>query len=240
MESAAPDATRCLRPTATVESRHPAVVAFANRHALGASDPRDRAVKLYYAVRDGLRYDPYTAAVSADDLKASATLAAGRGWCVAKAVVLAACCRAVGIPARLGFADVRNHLATARLRARMGTDVFYWHGYTSIHLDGRWVKATPAFNVELCEKFRLLPLEFDGRHDSIYHPFDRDGNRHMEYVRERGEFADVPFDAMRATFQAKYRHLGGSGWEDGDFEREVDEEIAGRGAGPAEGGDATA
>jgi len=221
---------RCLRATATVESSHSKVVAFANRHASGAAEPRDRAVKLYYAVRDGLRYDPYTVAVRLEDLKAGATLAAGRGWCVAKAVVLAACCRATGIPARLGFADVRNHLSTARMRDRMQTDVFYWHGYTAIHLDGCWVKATPAFNVELCDKFRLLPLEFDGRHDAIYHPFDRDGNRHMEYVRDRGEFVDVPFAAMLATFREKYPRLDPGGWEGGDFEREVDVEVGAPGA----------
>ena len=216
---------QCLGPTATIESTHPDVVAYAERHASGAAEPRDRAVTLYYAVRDGLRYDPYTAEVSESHLKASVTLAAGRGWCVAKAVVLAACCRAVGIPARLGFADVRNHLSTARMREHMQTDVFYWHGYTSIHLDGCWVKATPAFNVGLCEKFRLRPLEFDGRHDSIFHSFDRDGNRHMEYVRDRGEFADIPFEAMHATFREKYPNLGSGSWEAGDFEREVDAEV---------------
>jgi transglutaminase-like putative cysteine protease len=215
---------QCLRPTATIESTHPDVVAYAELHASGV-DPLDRAVKLYYAVRDGLRYDPYTAEVSESQLKASVTLATGRGWCVAKAVVLAACCRAVGIPARLGFADVRNHLSTARMRDHMQTDVFYWHGYTSIHLDGCWVKATPAFNAGLCEKFRLQPLEFDGRHDSIFHPFDRDGNRHMEYLRDRGEFADVPVDAMLVTFRENYPNLDSGSWEAGDFEREVDAEV---------------
>lgn len=51
---------------------------------------------------------------------------------------------------------------------------------TAIHLDGRWVKSTPAFNIELCEKFGLRPAEFDGAADSIYHPFELAGNRHME------------------------------------------------------------
>ncbi|HXZ83847.1 MAG TPA: transglutaminase family protein, partial [Myxococcota bacterium] len=135
---------------------------------------------------------------------------------------LAACCRALGIPARLGFADVRNHLSTARMRAAMSSEVFYWHGYTSILLDGRWLKATPAFNVELCRKFRLLPLEFDGTQDSIYHPFDQDGRRHMEYLAQRGEFAEVPLEAMLRTFRERYP--GSQLAAGADFEADVDAE----------------
>jgi transglutaminase-like putative cysteine protease len=123
---------------------------------------------------------------------------------VSKAVLLAAACRAVDLPARLGFADVRNHLSTARMRAQMKTDVFYWHGYTSIYLGSRWIKATPAFNIELCERFDLKPLAFDGRNDAIYHPFDLQGHRHMEYLGYRGEFRDVPIDQIRETFRREY------------------------------------
>jgi transglutaminase-like putative cysteine protease len=215
-----------LGATPTVESAHPAVVAFARERAGDAATPRERAVRLYYAVRDGIRYDPYTAGSDVEGLRASATLASGRGWCVAKAILLAAGCRALGIPARLGFADVRNHLSTARMRAFMATDVFYWHGYTSIALEGRWVKATPAFNIELCEKFGLLPLDFDGRHDSIYHAFDARGERHMEYLRERGEYDDVPLEAMRATWRAHYPSLGSGPGQGADFAREVEQETA--------------
>jgi transglutaminase-like putative cysteine protease len=208
-----------LQATETVDSEHPTVVAYARRHAAGALDARDAAVKLYYAVRDGFRYDAYRIAVTVDDLRASKTLDLGYGWCVSKAVLLAACCRAVGVPARLGFADVRNHLSTERMRKHMKTDVFKWHGYTSIHLDGAWYKATPAFNVELCTRFRLKALEFDGRADSIYHPFDEDGNRHMEYVRDRGEFADVPIAEIAETFRQAYATMPGDAAA--DFESDV-------------------
>ncbi|MDJ0848036.1 MAG: transglutaminase family protein [Myxococcota bacterium] len=215
-----------LEPSPTVESRNPQVEAFARAHSGNAEDPRERAVALYFAVRDGIRYDPYTVDVSVEGLRAGATLASGRGWCVSKAILLAACCRALGIPARLGFADVRNHLSTERMRRHMATDVFYWHGYASIHLGGAWVKATPAFNIELCEKFRLAPLDFDGREDSIYHPFDLEGNRHMEYLSQRGEFADVPLEAMLATFREFYPDMGD--WGEADFDRDVERETAER------------
>jgi transglutaminase-like putative cysteine protease len=209
-----------LEPTAILDSDHPAVVAFARKHGDEGEDHRTLAVKLYYAVRDGIRYDPYNAGAEVESLRASSVLASGRGGCVSKAVLLSAACRALDIPARLGFADVRNHLSTERLRQTMKTDVFYYHGYSSIHLDGRWLKATPAFNLELCEKFRLLPLEFDGTEDSIYHAFDADGRKHMEYVRDRGEFADVPLEDLQRTFREKYPSME-LGFDDADFEGDV-------------------
>ena len=133
-------------------------------------------------MRDNIRYDPYQIELTREGLKASTTIRTGLGWCVSKAILLAATLRHKGIPAALGYADVKNHLSTKRLREVMGTDVFMWHGYTSILLEKKWVKATPAFNIELCEKFRILPLNFNGRADSIYHPFDKDGREHMEYL----------------------------------------------------------
>lgn len=211
-----------LEPSAIIDCEQPAVVKFARASAGGASDPREQAVRLYYAVRDGIRYDPYVIELSIEGLRASATLARGRGWCVPKAVLLAACCRVMGIPARLGYADVRNHLSTERMRKHMKTDVFYWHGYTSIHLDGLWIKATPAFNVELCERFRLKALDFDGRTDALHHPFDLEGNRYMEYLQFRGEFADPPIDRIVETFRREYSMFSALG--EGDFDRDVERE----------------
>jgi transglutaminase-like putative cysteine protease len=191
-----------LAPTPLIDSDHPAVIAFARRH--DATNERQRAVDLYYAVRDGLRYDPYRIDLSTAGMKASHALEIGIGWCVTKAALLAAAARATGIPARVGYADVRNHLSTERMRNMLKTDVFLWHGYTELWLDGAWVKATPAFNLELCERFGLLPLEFDGRSDSLYHPFDREGRRHMEYLHQRGAFHEVPLMQIVADFACAY------------------------------------
>lgn len=217
-----------LAPTALIDSDHPAVKAFALRHAIG-SDDRARAVALYYAVRDEFRYDPYRVDLSAAGMRASSVVAQGFGWCVPKAALLAAVARAVGIPARLGYADVRNHLSTARLRAAMKTDLFIWHGYTDLWIEGGWRKATPAFNLSLCERFGLLPLEFDGVADSIYHPFDRAGNRHMEYVAMRGTFDDMPL----ARMAVELRHMYPGVYDDdaeasvthADFEADVQREV---------------
>ena len=218
------DLTPFLNPSTTVDSDHEAIRAFAETSVGRASGTAEKATRLFYAVRDGIRYDPYAIDLTVEGLRATATLEKGRGWCVPKAVLLAAGCRAAGIPARLGFADVRNHLSTARMREQMQTDIFFWHGYTSIFIDGAWRKATPAFNIELCDKFRLKPLEFDGASDAIYHPFDREGNRHMDYLQYRGEYVDVPIDEIEATFR---NHYGGLKPETNpDFEGDVDRETA--------------
>lgn len=209
-----------VAPTRLIDSDHPAVVAFAHEHGVGDTD-REIAVSLYYAVRDGFRYDPYRIDLSESGMAASTVLADGYGWCVTKASLLAAACRARGIPARVGFADVRNHMSTRRLTETMGTDLFMWHGYTDIHLDGRWVKATPAFNKELCDLFGLHTLEFDGREDSLYHPYDRAGNRHMEYVTQRGSFDDVPLQAMVSDFVTAYPAWSGAALAAADWTQDV-------------------
>ena len=215
----------CLAPAPLVDSDHPAVRAFAERHAQGAT-ARERAAVLYYAVRDGFRYDPYRIDLAPAGMRASSVLALGYGWCIPKAALLAAAARAAGIPARVGFADVRNHLSTERMRQTMSTDVFVWHGFTELWIEGAWRKATPAFNIELCERFGLHALEFDGLADSIYHPFDKAGNQHMEYLRERGSFADVPLARIVADFRTIYPGWlqGGasrSALSQGDFQADV-------------------
>jgi transglutaminase-like putative cysteine protease len=192
-----------LRPGRFVDSDHPAVIAFAEMHSRGESQ-RAKAVALYYAVRDEIRYNPFQNFMLDETYRASVCIERGSGWCVPKAALLAACARAAGIPARVGYADVRNHITTPELTAKMGTDLFVFHGYTELLIEGRWVKATPAFNLSLCTRFRVKPLEFDGAEDSLFHPFDEDNRRHMEYVRERGSFFDVPAEDIKSVFSETY------------------------------------
>jgi transglutaminase-like putative cysteine protease len=192
-----------LRPTRFIDCDHRSVADFAKESA-GSGNDRERAVRLFYAVRDKIKYDPYRIDLTEEKFKASVVLKNRYGYCVAKALLLAAAVRAVGIPCRLCFADVRNHLIPARLKEAMKTDIFTWHGYTEIFLDGRWVKATPAFNIAMCRKLDIVPVEFDGIHDATFSPFDRKGNRHMEYVCDYGFFADLPFGLILASFKQHY------------------------------------
>jgi transglutaminase-like putative cysteine protease len=223
------------RPGELIDADHPKIAAYARRVA-GEGTDREKALRLYYAVRDELRYDPYNTPMRREAYRASATLAAGHGFCINKAGLLAAVCRASGIAARVGYADVRNHMTTRRLSELMGSDMFYYHGYAEVRLDGRWVKATPAFNRELTEKFGLKPLDWDGVADSIYHPFDLGGRRHMEYLAYRGVFADIPFEEIRGAFRHYYPRMTrqqegmpSGGTIGGDFGAEGELETTGKG-----------
>jgi len=170
-----------LKPTPIIDSDHPRIVAYAQAAVAGAGEePVAKAVRLYYGVRDAIWYDPYLPFDKPEHYRASSVLERRRAFCIGKATLLCALGRASGIPARVGFADVRNHLATRQLREFMGSDVFVFHGYTEFYLEGRWVKATPAFNIELCRKHRVAPLEFNGREDSVFHPFNQDSRLFME------------------------------------------------------------
>jgi transglutaminase-like putative cysteine protease len=212
-----------LAPGKFIDSDHPGVIAFAEGVAQDADEPAAAAVKLYYAVRDGIRYDPYVPYDEPDTYRASAVLARGRGYCVGKAALLAAAARACGIAARVAFADVRNHLATPRLLELIGTDLFIFHGIAELWLGRRWVKATPTFNLSLCEKFHIQPLEFDGRSDAVLHPFDRSGRRHMEYVDQRGSYADVPVEIIMPAMLKAYPGLAGlKRCKGSDFEKEAE------------------
>jgi transglutaminase-like putative cysteine protease len=158
--------------------------------------PTEKAVRLYYAVRDGIRYDVYGTDLSRDGLRASTVVRAGKGFCLHKSILYAAAVRAAGVASRLVLTDVRNHLASDRLKTLVGGDVFRFHCLTAVHLEGRWVRATPVFNKTLCRLYGMTPLEFDGRTDSVHHPYDARGRRHMEFLHEHGEFGDFPYDLV--------------------------------------------
>jgi transglutaminase-like putative cysteine protease len=215
------DEATYLLPGEFVDSASPTVVDYARETAKSGGDDRERVVLLYETIRDGILYDPYVDFLDPANYRASGVLAKGRGFCVGKATLLSACARAVGVPARVGYADVRNHLTSPQLQAVLKTDLFIWHSYSELYLGGRWVKATPAFNKSLCERLGLHPLEFDGSADSLFHPFDRTGRRHMEYVLDRGSYADTPCKQIMTDFTAYYPGLRNFGSRVGDFQKEA-------------------
>lgn len=203
-----------LSPTPFIDSTHPRVLEYARRHR-AEEDGVPTAVALYYAIRDGFRYNPWDVSLLAEAFRASEV--AGRtfergGHCIDKALLLAACARALGIPSRLHFANVRNHIGTAKLEAMLGTDLLVFHGYAELFLERRWVAATPAFNKELCAHLKVPPLEWDGRSDSIFQAFSPEGGRFMEYVHDHGSFADLPHAAMVAEWERYYPAVRRGAW----------------------------
>ena len=196
-------------PTEFLDYTSPAVRRFVRRVLPDPWSGTDieRACALYYAVRDGLRYEVYDADLSRTGLRASSIIQRGMGFCVHKSIVYAAVTRAAGIPSRLMFADVRNHLASQRLIDLVDGDVFRFHALSSVFLNGRWVKATPVFSKLLCRLYGLRPLEFDGTSDSLYHPYDRYGRRHMEFLAWHGEFDDFPYELVVGGIRSAHPKL---------------------------------
>jgi transglutaminase-like putative cysteine protease len=210
-----------LSPGRFIDSSAVSVAHFAQGVTVGLPGQTEKVLGLYRAIRDGIVYDPYVDFSDPANFRASSVLAAGRGFCVGKAALLAAAARAMGVPARVGYADVRNHLSSRRLQKKFGTNVFIWHSYADLYLRDRWVKATPAFDLVLCERLGVQALDFDGEHDSLFQAFDRDGRRHMEYLLDRGTYADVPFDAIQADFRLAYPRLMAARGLRGDFRSEA-------------------
>lgn len=196
-----------LTPAYFVDSDNPAIIAYAQAVTQGLDNDVDKAVKLYYTVRDKYLYNPYILKFEKEDMKASSFLGQKSGYCGEKACLLAALGRAIGIPTRLGFGSVKNHIGTAEIEKLLKTDVLAFHGYTEFYLNGKWVKATPAFNKGLCDKLGVAPLEFDGLQDSLFQEYDKQGGKFMEYVEEFGTFADIPRDLMIKVLKHYYPHL---------------------------------
>ena len=201
-----------LKPTAIIDSDHPTIQAYARETMGESADPVERAAKLYLAVRDGIRYDPYAPFYLPEHYQASKVLERRRSFCIPKAALLCALGRAAGIPARIGFADVRNHLATRQLLDYLGSNLFVYHGYADLFLEGKWVKATPAFNRELCERHHVPPLEFNGREDCLFHPYNHEHKKFLEYVTYHGTYADVPIEEILVAWKQAYGEERIEGW----------------------------
>jgi transglutaminase-like putative cysteine protease len=188
----------------------PAVQAYRQKVLGDESDSlslKERLKKLYLAVRDDFKYNPYQFNFDKEHYKASICVTAKESYCIPKAVLLGALCRAEGIPARLGLADVKNHISSPRLLKILQSDVFVMHGYTEIYLDGKWLKATPAFDAALCHKMGIEPLAFDAEHDSVFQEYNLDGRKHMEYLKDHGTFAEVPVEKIHQEVARAYPHL---------------------------------
>jgi transglutaminase-like putative cysteine protease len=195
---------RYLLPTAIIDSDNKEIIEFADKAAGEGAGPVETAVKLYYAVRDGIWYDPYYPFYLPEHYRAGRILKDRRGYCVSKVSLLVALARSRGIPARAGFANVRNHLATRQLIEMMGSDLFVYHGFAELFLEGKWVKATPAFNIELCRIHNVTPLEFNGREDSIFHAYNRENKPFMEYAEYLDSYADIPVDRIMEAWEKEY------------------------------------
>lgn len=196
-----------LQPTEFLNFDDESVLEFAKQNSFGAKTEKEKAVKLYYAVRDGFQYNPNILDLRRKGLQASDLLKRNHGYCVEKAVLLAASARAVGVPSRLSFYIVKNHIATEKLEKILRKDYLVFHGAAELFLDGKWLKTTPAFNKNLCKYLNVEPLEFDGTADSIFQEFDKSGNVFMKYLHDYGYFTDLPYNLYLEELRKHYPHI---------------------------------
>jgi transglutaminase-like putative cysteine protease len=174
---------------------------------LSANVPKvlEKAQRIFYFVRDSIRYNVYSPRPTEEYFKASQVLAKGEGYCVQKALLLVALARAAGIPARLRFAEIRIHHTAKSIAEKRGSNVFPFHGLTDLYIEGRWIKATPTYDIGYCRKAGIAPVEFDGRSDALLPLCTLDGRLNIEYVLDRGFFDDLPLDDIRkASVSWKY------------------------------------
>jgi transglutaminase-like putative cysteine protease len=191
-----------LKPTSTLDFDHKAVREAAARATAQSESDMEKAKALFYFVRDRIRYNVHVPRFRPEDFQASATLARGEGFCIQKAVLLSAMARAAGVPSRLGFAVIRNHLLPDKISHILKNNEIPDHGYAELYLREQWVKATPAFDLQTCLDNGFLPVEFDGASDARFHPRNRDGAPHIEYVAYLGTYSDLPFDDIAAWVAA--------------------------------------
>ncbi|MCX8123305.1 MAG: transglutaminase-like domain-containing protein [Spirochaetes bacterium] len=193
-----------LKPSRCIDSDNPYVIDYANSLVGSERDDTKKAIKLFYAVRDDIKYDPYSPFYKPEHYYGSFVLGRKRGYCVSKASLLCALGRACNIPSRVGFATVKNHIATKQLLETLGTNIFVYHGFTEFYLNGKWVKATPAFNKELCHLHKISPIDFNGVDDAIFPEYNTEKRQYMEYIEYHGSFADVPVEMIVEAWKECY------------------------------------
>jgi transglutaminase-like putative cysteine protease len=186
-----------LKPTPVIDCNAPVVREKAQNLTRDKENDVEKAKALFYFVRDEIKYNPYVLHNLAEHNKASVTLSRGEGYCVQKAILLAALARAIRIPARPGFADIRNYITPQKLLELMhGNNLFIYHGYCELYIGQKWVKATPAFDLEMCQKHHIIPVEFDGKNNATFHRNNQEGKLHIEYVHDYGHYPDLPLEEM--------------------------------------------
>jgi len=170
----------------------------------GSLSDTEKAVACYLNVRDGWRYNAYNLYFKKEKWKASVIAKEKEAHCIDKSTLLITFLRALGIPARIHLAKVKNHIAVEKLMEKLGTNELSPHGMVDVFLNEKWVKASPAFNATLCEKCNVAPLDFDGKNDSVFQEYNRDGKEFMEYQEIYGEYEDVPLEKIKEIFNAHY------------------------------------
>ena len=179
---------------------------------------KEIAIALYTKVRDHWRYDPYNLSFDKEKYRASEIAKRSKGHCVDKSIILIACLRAMGIPARIHLAKVKNHIAVDRLIEKFGSNELTPHGMVDAFIENKWLKLSPTFNASLCEMLHVAPLDFDGENDAVLQAFNKEGTQFMEYLEDYGHFEDVPVAFMAQNAREHYPKIFDNGTNQTEFQ----------------------
>jgi transglutaminase-like putative cysteine protease len=150
-----------LAPDDLIQSDHPEILHTASTVVNGAADERERAIKLFYWVRDSIAY------CIESDRSALEVLREGRGVCVTKTLLHVALLRAAGVAARIGHADYRADVLRAIFPDSYmdrQPEVYPLHTFAEVYLDGQWITCDATIDREFGAEFGFPVMEFDGVH----------------------------------------------------------------------------
>ena len=180
-----------LKPTEFIDSDNSDIVSKARELTEGCADEKEKLGRIYYFVRD-FPYDILDSFryLAEGKRRASDVLNNGKAFCMGKASMFAALCRASGIPSRIGFQQLHcpdKPFMNEEVARIWGDRKLPWHSLGEAHLDGRWLKLDATIDKEFAaRKGREYAREFDGENDipSVEGPLIKDLPSHQDYPQD--------------------------------------------------------
>ncbi len=163
--------SKYLHPTYFCDYEHQTIIDMAHELTKGCETDKDKALKVFYFVRDEIPF------MLDYIVKASETLKKRYGFCVTKANLHIALLRALGIPARYHLA----HLKKECLKGVIATgaynglpDIITFHPWVECYLNDKWISCDTLFDEKLVKaiykkgihsKEEIHTIEWDGKTD---------------------------------------------------------------------------
>ena len=203
-----------LAPDTMIQADHPDIIRTASSIVEGSTDDRERAVRIFYWVREHIAY------CIESDRSALEVLQEGRGICVTKTVLHVALLRAAGVPARIGHADYRADVLRSIFPDSYmdrQPEVYPLHTFAEVYLDGQWITCDATIDRSFGEEFGFAVMEFDGVHptdtmvgeaNTVRRYSSRSGPEMMELYAAALRDIDLSHEELRRQFQLLDVYVG--------------------------------